>query len=717
MGARFGPVSGGRISLLLLLLVLLSGVVRDIEGLSLSSVLAGEGEPSAKLVKKGPSEKIENAKAEAQAKSGTETRSRPSEPEPARGVTLEEVTVTGRAEAVLSETVLDAESLSRAGERPVSDLLRTLVSVSVSQQDRGEWSFMLRGFDQRQVLVLVDGVPLLSPYDGRVDVGKFPAGLLKEIQVIQAGSLRTVWPVGLGGAVNLRTREAGKGRAAVVRAEGAYPAAHAENMTFSRTFGPVGLLLTGGYRKDYGWPLSGRFEKRRNEDGGLRENSDSADGHAGGKLSLHVGRHALEATGYFLRGDYGAPPHAMAIPPRYWRWEPWTHYQTQLAHRWRAGRGLRFEERVFASGLENTLRSYDDDRYRSQDGQAAYTSTYDERQAGFSVGFDGRWRPGFVPAIRLRPSLMGRHVSHAEHWKGEEETEPELSAFRLSGGLLNDWKVLNWLGFSIGMTYEGEFPLEHPEGGDEKSMHFAGPLAGVNFTPLDGLRLDLSFTRRGRFPTFKERFSGAQDRRIPNPDLRPERAWHTAFDLSWRVHASVGLKLSAYVSFVNGLIRERAMANGMVRLENIDETLLAGTEARIGYRPFSTLRLEGSYAFLHARKRSHEPGDEKLLYRPEHKAKFLAVYKPFRWWDVSTDVEAVGSQRYQNDLNGRYGTFGAYFIWSARTAFPVSFESGEQVEFWLRADNLLDTNYQGRFGFPGPGRRFWTGLSVALDPR
>jgi len=635
-----------------------------------------------------------------------------------------ETIVRARSESItLAEDEVSVAEVRTPGRTSVTGLMDSVPSVYVSQDERGESDISLRGFDQRQLMILIDGVPIMSPYDARMDLGKFPAFLLDRIEIFKTNSTKLDIPVGLGGGVNLVTRTPAPCTEFEVVSEASYPYATIGSAAVSTTVDDVGFVVTGGYRFDNGWPMSARFSEERNENGGIRENSDFADGNIGTKVTYEIHRHSLEATAFFTRGTYGVPPHTMLLMPRYWKWDPWQAGHGQLVHKWRPESWLEFREHAFVTGIGNTVLSYDDAEYAAQETMASFYSEYRELSTGFGWSGSIRLEPDWANYVEFRPVLLVRYMSHDDEYRQPGQEVPEIeqefdetsmSAWRLIGSLRNEWRFLEPAGFSAGLQYEGEFPDDSPEDVNPSIMHFYGPVASVFGWPHDTLRLQASLSRRGRFPTFKERYSPTLGGSVPNPDLKPEKAWHFGVDISWDPHEIVGVKLSGFDSEVEGLIEQRAVGTGTYMIQNIADARIAGAEVEVNLEPVDELGIDLAYTYLFATK-INAPDRDELLYRPEHKAFAAVTYEPFDWWELSTGVNIIGPQNYQNDINNRYGRFGTYALVGTGTSFRVWCDHLSCMEIAGRGENILDVNYQTRYGFPGAGRRFWVSLKLTTD--
>ena len=101
-----------------------------------------------------------------------------------------------------------AADVARTGDRTVAGVLERNVAFTARTGGRGERIFALNGFDQRQVAVFIDGIPASVPYDGQVDLGKFPSSLIDTVEVAPGATAGLFGPNGLGGSVRIRTRAA-----------------------------------------------------------------------------------------------------------------------------------------------------------------------------------------------------------------------------------------------------------------------------------------------------------------------------------------------------------------------------------------------------------------------------------------------------------------------------------------------------------------------------
>jgi iron complex outermembrane receptor protein len=136
-------------------------------------------------------------------------------PEQATAAALEEhVRVTARASAVEDvaafSTSLDLEAVTRRGE-DLADLLRRVPGSRVRDYGGlGSYATVsLRGATAEQVTVLVDGVPQNRALGGPVDLSSVPTTQVEQVTVFRGFAPATAGRGGIGGLIDVRTREPG----------------------------------------------------------------------------------------------------------------------------------------------------------------------------------------------------------------------------------------------------------------------------------------------------------------------------------------------------------------------------------------------------------------------------------------------------------------------------------------------------------------------------
>ncbi|MFH1132155.1 MAG: TonB-dependent receptor, partial [Pseudomonadota bacterium] len=632
------------------------------------------------------------------------------DPEFGQGPGVEEIVITGDPieDEGTSVQRIDHKQIQRKGAKSAVDMLEAQSSFNATTGSRGERIFTLRGFDQRQIVVLIDGVPAYIPYDGQVDLNMVPAEMVDHITVIKGPGSVLYGPNGLGGAVNIVTRQPGRGPLFSTTVEaGQFDTLNLRGF-HSLELGKVGYAVYGGMYTQGAYPLPSSFEPDRNEDGFLRNNSDRFTYHAGSSVRIQLpAQHELKATASFVDGEKGVPPSTFDYPAKYWRFSVWRSFGASLGHRGKIWEHLDLDEVIFFRLFHNLLDSYDNASYSTQKSPRAFQSWYRDSLLGGRIRTQYCFEktPWGITFLRLWTS-----VQHDQHEKEADDSNANGNYNRTLITIAPEAEALfssKWsLTLAIQTDFEipGNFPAEATS-----NQTGLGPLASLRYNPIERLVFKATFARRHRFPTLRERFSNAFGYREPNPDLGPETAWHFGLESSWRALQNLLLKIGGFDAEVQGLIEETALGNGIQKLQNIGSARLAGFETIVETKPLNWLEIQGGYSLLYARRTNTDAADKHLQYRPTNKVSFDIVVSPLKWIEVSTGLQIIGPRKYQDPNTTETATLPSYALWDARLDIcPIKW-----VTLWIRATNLTDSSYQTKFGFPDPGRQIWVGMRIS----
>ena len=115
----------------------------------------------------------------------------------------EAVTVVGErvrlADEVATVDIVTAEDIERRGARTLEQALALLPGVYVRMGADGVPRIDVRGLRTRNILLLQDGVPLNSSYDGQFDPAALPVDNIASIKVVRGTSSMLYGPGGNAG--------------------------------------------------------------------------------------------------------------------------------------------------------------------------------------------------------------------------------------------------------------------------------------------------------------------------------------------------------------------------------------------------------------------------------------------------------------------------------------------------------------------------------------
>ena len=112
---------------------------------------------------------------------------------------------------------LNDEQLLERQPKSAADAVKALPGVTVRTNSRGETIARIRGSEERQTQVFLDGAPLAVPWDGRADIGIIPAGLIGTVRATKGAVPIEYGTNAVAGAIDLETRSGGP---AAIRAMG-----------------------------------------------------------------------------------------------------------------------------------------------------------------------------------------------------------------------------------------------------------------------------------------------------------------------------------------------------------------------------------------------------------------------------------------------------------------------------------------------------------------
>lgn len=452
--------------------------------------------------------------------------------------TVPELVVVGaRPEATpagVGAVAVAPDSLALSAAPTLEEVLREMPHLHVRTNSRGEAEISTRGSDSRQVAVLVDGVPLTLAWDARADASVIPSSAPQELTFTRGLSSMLHGPNVLGGVVEVKigataNAPATRTRDARLGLDSAGGAAFTARVTEPLNAGGGGSVVRAGlgWRDTPGQALARGLAERPGAPDGLRLNTDS---HAvDAFLSLRregAGGGWVSFSGFGSRGHRGIAAE-LGVPDqdaRFWRY-PRVERGVAVVS---AGTGERASP---LGGYGDLEASFGLDAGRTDiDGFAG--ADYGD----IATFEDGRDRT--LTMRLLGDQTLGRRADLRGAFTlvsiRHDEALPD-GAFRYrqrlwSLGGETIWRVLDpgatprFLKLSAGAAWDG---AQTPETGGKEplgGLDSWGGRLGVSGGLDDGTtRLHAGVSRRSRFPSLRELYSGALDRFAPNPDLAPER--------------------------------------------------------------------------------------------------------------------------------------------------------------------------------------------------
>jgi iron complex outermembrane receptor protein len=633
--------------------------------------------------------------------------------------------------AVTTDTV-SADVLAARHRDDLSEALDLIPGIAIQNTgQRRERTISLRGFTSRQVPLFIDGVPVYVPYDGNVDLSRFGVGYVSEIVVSKGLASLLYGPNTLGGAVNVVSRKPTQplevsGRAEIEADNHLSSDASRVDASIGGNSGTWYGNLTGSYATSNGYRLPEDFTPVAAQPAGERLNAADRDSlmtaklgyaNAGDEYALsyyrQVGaKHDSPYAGSYLRAV--APIDGVQV--RYWNWPYWIKESIYLVARNEVTSQGTLRWRVFNDSFRNSLNSFDDATYTTHTRPYAfYGSIYNDFTYGGSADFEWRWNAA-------NTTRLASHYRNDVH--REFQVAPALPVMHLDiptydFAIEHEWHPLSALSLTPSYSYmiqpdrtvqvyNSNVKKYSPVETDRSTANNAQLVATYQ---LDGgPALFAGVSRKTRFPTIKERFSGGLGSVVPNPALNPETALHAEIGLE-ETGSSWASKVSLFQSRMHDAIQSVSLAPTAcsappcTQLVNFGRQRNRGVEITGGYSPIETLHFQGEIDIVQID--FLDAPTQKALGTPENKYRLTGDWQFLPQLRLRADAQHE-SARYSTPTSTRVA--GSFILVNAFLRFETVHSFG--VEIGVR--NATDELYAYEEGFFEPGRTWLAQIDFHL---
>ncbi|NOY07161.1 MAG: TonB-dependent receptor, partial [Chlorobi bacterium] len=582
-------------------------------------------------------------------------------------------------------------------------------SSRLEVNSRGETQVFLRGASERQLLVFLDGTLLNIPWDNRADLSLIPAEAVAHITT-SAGLASVLYgPNSLGGVVNIVTRE-------YVGEPGSFSSRllFGDNGTFEATgYGgaPAGnwhFMAGAGYRRTDGFSLPSAFDLRLNGGDNLRRGTqrELADALLRAGYLFPSGDEVTLAL-RFIDGTQGVAPEIGSEKPRFWN-IPLSRREiltVQMKNHLGNGTGTVLESSLSFDFSQTRIEQFDDSTY----------SNLDDAETGTDRTVSGRMLLKALAGERslLRAGLSGFLSEHVESFFSSPGIENTYTQYLLSLGAEYEYHPGDsWVLLAGGSVDASGYPST----GDKPSVNATANgsfTAGFVWSATERLSIRGTVGRKTRFPSMRERFSGALGKFAPNPELKPENAVVSEVGM----HFTAGMldfDVAGFGTFLRDGITRITLSDGRFQRVNLDRILRAGIETRFAITPAPGFRFSGWFTYLHARGENPETRtfSDTLEYEPSLSAFLVGA------WDVTKRVQFLVEMDYQSRQYGllagvsRFIPVEQRIVFNARLSAQVGSLAGVPVSAFFRVNNIFDQVMYYKAGLPGPGRTVRAGIRM-----
>jgi iron complex outermembrane receptor protein len=601
---------------------------------------------------------------------------------------LPEIAVQGkRIEAppsliVRRVTALDIEARNA---HTVGEALTLVPGVNVqiggTSGDARAW---IRGYRDRDVLVLFDGIPVASGFEGTIDLNEIAVQRVSAINVMKSAPSVIYGTNGVGGVIDVVPS---------AHFDGFFADGRAELGTDDRRFlrasagggdGRFSYALSAQLQQADDYSLSDDYPGELNQPPGDRVNSDFDRN----SLFLQLGAQdtLLGRTALFLNladTDKGLAVETGVEDPDYQRLTKSRRQTVGLSNRFDS---IPLSLKLWYNGYDSELATFTD----------ASFSEIDEVEVAEDYSWGGRLYSTLETSSRN--TLVLSAGAQTEVFKGEGELEQgnraELTTWTVA--VEDQFWITRTLSLAVGgiYSYFDQTLLSRSSGEFNPQLALAWQASGK-------VSLHASAAQRTRFPKLRELYR----RRYGNPDLEPQTAENYEVGLAYRHDNGWTSDVSLFHSDIDGLIER---ADRRATYTNFEPVTIDGVETATGGWWDDRLYTRLAYTWVDAEEDLPGGGSRQLRSRPQHTAMAEFRYRfPHKVTLAFNGIYVSGL--YDLDPDDAHTELSSYFVANVKAMWAFS----ERYEAYLAVSNLGDTDYLQRLGDPREGRAVMLGLNFA----
>lgn len=629
--------------------------------------------------------------------------------------TLGEVVVTGKGSGVESiGTVreIKSEDIEKKGARTLNEALELLPGLDIRTGAQGIPRINLRGLRSRHVVLLLNGIPFNSTYDGQFDPSIIPVENIAKIKVSYGNHSVLYGEGGLGGVINIITKKGEAGFQGTAVGELGERGDTLYQTTLSGGEEKVNFFVSGSSFESDGFRLSDDFDETIYEDGGLRENSDNKRKNIFANAGFSPNENwDIGMIINYLQGEFGKPPGTLdnsdpfANRLKYERVEDYDGISGQVSMNYNASGPFSMRSWIFINQLDQEENSYDDSNYNSiavrrsflKDNETqiyggTIQTSYDLETTGLFTLSLSTEKQEFETSGVIRDVNLGGGNWGLRSFDEEEDLNTYSTAL--------EYEVSPFDNFGLVLGY-GHHWLKKGAGENDDHGSF---LAGMHYDVGKSTGIWGSVARKIRFPSIKQFYDEAP---AGNEDLQTEKSYNFELGVQQTFSDHTTITVTGFLIDMEDYIEKNETTD---QYENNDKYRFQGFELTAETRAIENLLLRAGYSFMDAEDRSSGSEIDELEYRPEQKFTFEGEYCfPF---GISAFMNVMHVK------NQHYYSRSAPFIQRKLdnyTLVNLKIESSflnDKMTLYLGADNIFDEDYEESYAFPQAGRNVYTGMKV-----
>ncbi len=606
---------------------------------------------------------------------------------------------------------IGSETLDMYEKESVSDALNVIPGVINVVGAKSDMVYV-RGFNQRQIPIYFDGIPISLTYDGYLDLDMFMNSELAKVSVATGTNSLLYGPNALGGAINIVSSKPRPGFSTKAKV-GTFTNG---NYTASASMGYVTdkFYFKASYAKldkeDY--RLSDNYEPSSSiEDGGTYANTYKKTDQISLKLALTPKDGHEYALSYVKHnGEKGIPSYLGSDGyVRYWQFPQYDTQNIYFLSNSQFNKQLLLKTRLYYDEFYDHLMSYDDSTYSTQNYGYTFSSVYDDYSFGGSATLSYLKNNNKI--------TFDAQYKYNDHQEADDGEEPVQMTDRYSTVSLMDCYYLNKLTLHAGLSVLNQYGINAEYYNDDdidefetnNTTAFNGEFnATYNFSATSSINIGIAY--KTRFPTMKDRYSSHLGTSLVNPDLKEENAINYTLDYTNRIFSKkltlcTGLYYSDLSDAIISVYGVDEDDSSIYQYQNTGKAEYIGGDIALTYQVSDPFIIQANYAYI--KRNNLSSPSEKYTGVPENsfQAALIYTFKNHSYLNLNTESY---SERY-SDSNGT--KVDGYSLLNFKGSWFI-YQDIASIE--LGINNILDKDYQVSEGYPMMGRNCFITAVISL---
>ena len=608
---------------------------------------------------------------------------------------------------------VNAEQIEAMGARTLDQAIKLLPGVVVRTGAGGVPRVDIRGFRSRHVLILLNGVPFNSTYDGQFDPSQIPTENIARIKVTYGTNSVLYGQGGLGGVIDIITKAGGKGLGGKVKGEAGSGDSYLGAFNVYGGDDKTDIFASGSWHQRDNWQVSDDFEPTSEQGSGARVGSDRKRGNLFANMQYTPSddwRFGFSAGAH--NGEYGIPPSAInnskdefANKPKYDKVDDITGYFGQASLNYDSQGPFSLRAWAFYNRQKESSKRYDNNQYNSMTDPTVQTYDLDQTtdimgvnaQAGYDLKRWGRLTLGLAAENddwkqdgRIRDQRIGKTKNY--DWRGVGQSQ-DVNLY--SAALEYEVSLAGGLELVLGLGQNWQDRSQ----GDTDGANY---LAGLSWTVRPGTKLHGAYAHKIRFPSIRQLYDEANG----NTALEPEES--DTFELGIEQDLPYNSRVSLTGFHIK--VRDYIERIGDDIFRNYDKYRFQGFELAGETRPCKALWLRAGYTYLDTKDESPGTDKDELQNRPRHKLTLQGTYTFNFGLSFYLGFQYLADTYYYSRTEplkkAKYSDYALVDLKISQSLLR------ERLSVYVGADNIFDKNYEESYGYPAEGRFVYAGVEV-----